>query len=144
MAIYWMTEAIPMAATALIPFALMPWLGILEASEIAGNYITVKLFKSFENIVKLHLQNTLLYINILNLVVHFKEVILVSVYGVNNGIKHAQAVEHIRKSARNLQWKSVTLYSFLKQTVVLLSPKCRPTDQAIGLRIFPTVSYNFF
>ena len=44
MAIYWMTEAIPMAATALIPFALMPWLGILEASEIAGNYITVKLF----------------------------------------------------------------------------------------------------
>ena len=45
-----------MAVTALIPFALMPWLGILEASEIAGNYITVKLFKSFKNIVKLHLQ----------------------------------------------------------------------------------------
>ena len=48
MAIYWMTEAIPMAATALIPFALMPWLGILEASEIAGNYLTVIFWILFE------------------------------------------------------------------------------------------------
>ena len=41
MAIYWITEAIPMAVTALLPFALMPWLGIIKASEVAVNYLKV-------------------------------------------------------------------------------------------------------
>ena len=48
MAIYWMTEAIPMAATALIPFAFMPWLGIIKASEIATSYLKVKCIQIFE------------------------------------------------------------------------------------------------
>ena len=48
MAIYWMTEAIPMAATALIPFAFMPWLGIIKASEIATSYLKVKRTQIFE------------------------------------------------------------------------------------------------
>lgn len=41
MAIYWMTEAMPIAATALVPFAFMPWLGVVTAKEIAKNYMKV-------------------------------------------------------------------------------------------------------
>ena len=42
MAVYWMTEAIPIAVTALLPFAFMPWLGIIKASEVAVNYLKVQ------------------------------------------------------------------------------------------------------
>ena len=42
MAAYWMTEAIPMAATALLPVVLMPWLGVLGAKDIYHNYLKVK------------------------------------------------------------------------------------------------------
>ncbi len=38
MAIWWMTEALPVAATALLPLALFPWLGIQRAAEVAPNY----------------------------------------------------------------------------------------------------------
>ncbi len=38
MAIFWITEAIPIFATALIPIALFPMLGILNANHIAGAY----------------------------------------------------------------------------------------------------------
>lgn len=41
MAVYWCTEAIPIAATALLPFALMPWLGIITATDVAKNYLKV-------------------------------------------------------------------------------------------------------
>ena len=41
MAAYWCTEAIPIAVTALLPFALMPWLGIISAKDIAENYLKV-------------------------------------------------------------------------------------------------------
>ena len=41
MATYWTTEALPIAATALLPFALMPWLGIASAKELAVNYLKV-------------------------------------------------------------------------------------------------------
>ena len=44
MAVYWMTEAIPIAVTALLPFAFMPWLGIIKASEVAVNYLKVQIF----------------------------------------------------------------------------------------------------
>ena len=44
MAVYWMTEAIPIAVTALLPFAFMPWLGIIKASEVAVNYLKVQRF----------------------------------------------------------------------------------------------------
>ena len=38
MAVFWITEAIPIFATALIPIALFPMLGILNANHIAGAY----------------------------------------------------------------------------------------------------------
>ncbi|MBT3216585.1 MAG: DASS family sodium-coupled anion symporter [Candidatus Marinimicrobia bacterium] len=38
MAIFWITEAIPIFATAFIPIALFPLLGILNAKDIAGAY----------------------------------------------------------------------------------------------------------
>lgn len=38
MAIWWMTEAIPIAATAFVPAALFPLLGILDAKATAANY----------------------------------------------------------------------------------------------------------
>ena len=39
MAVYWMTEAIPMAVTALIPIALMPWLGVISSKQLCANYL---------------------------------------------------------------------------------------------------------
>lgn len=44
MAIWWMTEAIPLAATSLIPLILFPLLGILNGEEIAGEYINSVIF----------------------------------------------------------------------------------------------------
>ncbi|XP_013418475.1 solute carrier family 13 member 5 [Lingula anatina] len=38
MAIYWITEAVPMAMTALIPVALVPLLGIMTAKDISQQY----------------------------------------------------------------------------------------------------------
>ena len=38
MAIYWITEAIPLAATALIPIALFPLLGVMPAAEVTLAY----------------------------------------------------------------------------------------------------------
>ncbi|MBD05047.1 MAG: hypothetical protein CME24_11960 [Gemmatimonadetes bacterium] len=38
MAIWWMTEAVPIAATAFVPTALFPLLGILDAKATAANY----------------------------------------------------------------------------------------------------------
>jgi len=38
MAVWWMTEAIPMAATALVPLALFPLFGIMPGNEIAAAY----------------------------------------------------------------------------------------------------------
>jgi sodium-dependent dicarboxylate transporter 2/3/5 len=38
MAVWWMTEAIPIAATAFVPAALFPMLGILDAKATAANY----------------------------------------------------------------------------------------------------------
>lgn len=44
MAILWMTEAIPLAATSLIPFILFPLFGILNGEDIAGAYINSVIF----------------------------------------------------------------------------------------------------
>ena len=38
MAIWWITEALPISATALVPLALFPMLGILDADKTAENY----------------------------------------------------------------------------------------------------------
>ena len=40
MAIWWITEAIPLAATALLPIVLFPFMGIMRGRELpAGNRI---------------------------------------------------------------------------------------------------------
>ncbi len=41
MALYWMTEALPISVTALLPFVLMPWLEVVPAKEISLNYFKV-------------------------------------------------------------------------------------------------------
>lgn len=38
MAVWWLTEALPMAATALVPLALMPLLGIASMAEVSASY----------------------------------------------------------------------------------------------------------
>jgi sodium-dependent dicarboxylate transporter 2/3/5 len=38
MAVWWLTEAVPMAVTALMPLVLFPMLGIMKAKEVAPNY----------------------------------------------------------------------------------------------------------
>lgn len=39
MGIYWMTECLPMAVTALIPVVLFPWLGVLGSKSVCTNYL---------------------------------------------------------------------------------------------------------
>ena len=41
MAMYWMTEAIPLPATALLPMILFPMLGLRDAKDVAINYLKV-------------------------------------------------------------------------------------------------------
>ncbi|ESO01619.1 hypothetical protein HELRODRAFT_157200 [Helobdella robusta] len=38
MAFYWMTEAIPMAVTALLPIVIFPWLSVLDTKKVCENY----------------------------------------------------------------------------------------------------------
>ena len=42
MAVYWLTEAIPLAATALLPMVLFPLLGVVPAKEVSVNYTKVR------------------------------------------------------------------------------------------------------
>jgi len=44
MAVWWMTEALPLAATSLAPLILFPILGILNAKETAGEFINSTIF----------------------------------------------------------------------------------------------------
>lgn len=44
MAVLWMTEAIPLAATSLIPLVLFPFLGVVSGSDIAASYINSVIF----------------------------------------------------------------------------------------------------
>ena len=41
MAVYWITEVLPVAATALLPVAIFPMLGLLPASAVCKSYIKV-------------------------------------------------------------------------------------------------------
>ena len=51
MAVYWVTEALPLAITALLPIVLFPILGILKGADVASAYIavcrTVSVFQVF-------------------------------------------------------------------------------------------------
>ena len=44
MAIWWMTEAVPLAATALLPVLLFPLLGVLTLDRIAASYADPLIF----------------------------------------------------------------------------------------------------
>ncbi len=44
MALWWITEAVPLAATSLLPFVLFPLLGIMGSNEIAPFYINSTIF----------------------------------------------------------------------------------------------------
>ena len=44
MATWWMTQALPLTATALVPFLAFPLLGIMSASDTAGAYYSPILF----------------------------------------------------------------------------------------------------
>jgi sodium-dependent dicarboxylate transporter 2/3/5 len=44
MAIWWMTEALPLTATALLPFLLVPLFGVMPAADIAKEYYSPILF----------------------------------------------------------------------------------------------------
>ncbi len=44
MSVWWMTEAIPLAATSLVPLILFPLTGILSGSETAAQYINSTIF----------------------------------------------------------------------------------------------------
>ncbi len=44
MAAWWMTEAVPLTATALLPFVVLPFAGIATAAETAGTYYSDILF----------------------------------------------------------------------------------------------------
>ncbi|ESN92179.1 hypothetical protein HELRODRAFT_89773 [Helobdella robusta] len=39
MAVYWMTEVIPMAVTALLPIVFMPWFGIMDSRDVCEHYL---------------------------------------------------------------------------------------------------------
>ena len=38
-AVYWVTEAVPLAVTALLPLVLFPAVGVLSARDTAANYL---------------------------------------------------------------------------------------------------------
>jgi len=44
MAVWWITECIPLAATSLVPLVLFPFLGILSGKETAASYINSTIF----------------------------------------------------------------------------------------------------
>lgn len=44
MALYWCTECIPLAVTALLPVILFPMMGIMESSEVFSNLYSMFCF----------------------------------------------------------------------------------------------------
>lgn len=44
MALYWCTECIPLAVTALLPVILFPMMGILESTEVLSRFCLIYLF----------------------------------------------------------------------------------------------------
>ena len=44
MAIWWITEAVPLAATSLVPLVFFPFFGVLSGSEISASYINSVIF----------------------------------------------------------------------------------------------------
>jgi len=38
-AVFWMTECLPMAVTAMLPVVFMPWLGVMDSRDLCKNYL---------------------------------------------------------------------------------------------------------
>jgi di/tricarboxylate transporter len=41
MAVFWISEALPLAVTALLPVIVFPVFGVMKAGDVASNYIKV-------------------------------------------------------------------------------------------------------
>jgi len=54
--VYWISEAIPVGVTSLLPLVLFPLAGVLKASEVASTYFKVLIieliFEIFDSILK--------------------------------------------------------------------------------------------
>ncbi len=44
MALWWVTEVVPLAVTSLLPFVLFPMLGVMNGKEVASNYFNDIIF----------------------------------------------------------------------------------------------------
>lgn len=42
MAVYWITDALPISATAVLPIVIFPMMGVSKVSDLASKYITVR------------------------------------------------------------------------------------------------------
>ena len=47
MAVYWMTEVLPLGVTALLPIILFPIFGIRKSRDVTPNYMKVNVFVLF-------------------------------------------------------------------------------------------------
>ena len=50
MAIWWVTEAIPIAATALVPVVLFPLMGVMRGADVAREYMSWLIFLFLDGI----------------------------------------------------------------------------------------------
>lgn len=48
MAVFWVTEALPIAVTSLLPVILFPMVGLMYAKDVSSTYINVCLYKIFK------------------------------------------------------------------------------------------------
>lgn len=48
MAVFWVTEALPIAVTSLLPVILFPMVGLMYAKDVSSTYINVCLYQIFK------------------------------------------------------------------------------------------------
>ena len=51
MAVYWLTEALPLPMTSMIPMVLLPMLGIMSTGEVAINYLNSTNYMFFGGLI---------------------------------------------------------------------------------------------
>ena len=51
MAAYWLTEALPLPMTSMIPMVLLPMLGIMSTGEVAINYLNSTNYMFFGGLI---------------------------------------------------------------------------------------------
>lgn len=56
MAIYWITEALPIAVTSLLPIILFPMVGLLSAKDVSNKYLNVStVYTFYDNYFKMQI-----------------------------------------------------------------------------------------